>query len=201
MGPPSLPSMLRSGIRRCLTLHGHRGPDPVAPDPARLERAATLANCGQDAPLPGRCALGGFDVDATPNAGTSSREFPDLSALSGGGANPQRMHEILYQGNVGRCPMTPLGPVSPKSKRSRPPTASSLSTTSVSGSNRSSSCCIRWAGRERTGQRTTQRRGMTGNTASKSHCPGSRCRISRTLASPIPADLSHPGSRAVRVRW
>lgn len=32
-----------------------------SPDPARLERAATLTNDGQGAPLPGRCALGGFN--------------------------------------------------------------------------------------------------------------------------------------------
>lgn|GEM_PF-3911377 len=31
------------------------------PDPARLERAATLTDCGQDAPLPGRRALGGLN--------------------------------------------------------------------------------------------------------------------------------------------
>jgi hypothetical protein len=39
----------------------------VAPDPARLERAATLTNCGLGAPLPGGCALGGFAFDFTPD--------------------------------------------------------------------------------------------------------------------------------------
>ena len=37
----------------------------VAPDPARLERAATLTNCGPGAPLPGGCVLGGFASDLT----------------------------------------------------------------------------------------------------------------------------------------
>lgn len=37
-----------------------------APDPARLERAATLTDCGLGAPLPGRCALGGFVSDGRP---------------------------------------------------------------------------------------------------------------------------------------
>ena len=37
----------------------------VVPDPARLERAATLTNCGLGAPLPGKCALGGFTFQAT----------------------------------------------------------------------------------------------------------------------------------------
>jgi hypothetical protein len=32
----------------------------VVPDPARLERAATLTNCGPDAPLPAGCVLGGL---------------------------------------------------------------------------------------------------------------------------------------------
>jgi hypothetical protein len=39
----------------------------VAPDPARLERAATLTNCGLGAPLPDGCALGGFAFDLTPD--------------------------------------------------------------------------------------------------------------------------------------
>lgn len=34
----------------------------VVPDPARLERAATLTNCRQDAPLPGGRALGGIGI-------------------------------------------------------------------------------------------------------------------------------------------
>jgi len=37
----------------------------VVPDPARLERAATLTDCGLDAPLPGGCALGGFVPEAS----------------------------------------------------------------------------------------------------------------------------------------
>jgi hypothetical protein len=32
----------------------------VVPDPARLERAAAVTDCGPDSPLPGRRALGGF---------------------------------------------------------------------------------------------------------------------------------------------
>ena len=40
----------------------------VAPGPARLERAATLNDCGLGAPLPGRCALGGLVAQCTTRA-------------------------------------------------------------------------------------------------------------------------------------
>jgi hypothetical protein len=46
-----------SGDRRGLPSRPQR---EVAPDPARLERAATLTGCGLGAPLPGGCTLGGF---------------------------------------------------------------------------------------------------------------------------------------------
>jgi hypothetical protein len=68
--------VIASSVRRCWdaargTPAGGRGlpsrpQREVAPDPARLERAATLANCGLGAPLPGGCALGGFAFEITP---------------------------------------------------------------------------------------------------------------------------------------
>ena len=51
----------------------------VAPDPARLERATTLTNCGLGAPLPGGCALGGFVCD--PTRRQASAERPLLARL------------------------------------------------------------------------------------------------------------------------
>lgn len=47
----------------------------VAPDPARLERAATLTNCGLGAPLPGGCALGGFAFEVTPRRTCADRQL------------------------------------------------------------------------------------------------------------------------------
>lgn len=44
----------------------------VAPDPARLERATTLTDCGLGAPLPGGCALGGFAANYTHRCGAPS---------------------------------------------------------------------------------------------------------------------------------
>jgi hypothetical protein len=55
-----------------------------APDPARPVRATTLTNCGQDAPLPGGLALGGFDRKATSLAHDAERHFSKFTATTPG---------------------------------------------------------------------------------------------------------------------
>jgi hypothetical protein len=51
----------------------------VVPDPARLERAATLTNCGLGAPLSGRRALGGL-APRVKSVGTPWRPIGDRHA-------------------------------------------------------------------------------------------------------------------------
>jgi hypothetical protein len=66
------------GVRRGRGLPS-RPQREVAPDPARLERAATLTNCGLGAPLPGGCALGGFGLEVTRPVVPAGRRGPRLS--------------------------------------------------------------------------------------------------------------------------
>jgi hypothetical protein len=58
------------------------------PDPARLERATTLTDCGLDAPLPGRRAVGGLIHETSRvragriNETTTARHAHDRGALA-----------------------------------------------------------------------------------------------------------------------
>ena len=76
----------------------------VAPDPARLERAATLDNCGLGAPLPGGCALGGYAPEHTTFGVGADRQIGALSIVTSEArlvlsrVVPARVHEPTLRG-------------------------------------------------------------------------------------------------------